>query len=489
MNLSSLQALSIRLFEETTTGEVIKKTEDLIHHDTFRVVMLALIEVGTAWIISNMVKRWCEKVASKSLNKGVMTFLGSFLSIAIKTIGFVVALDQLGVSMNVIIGAMSGLGVGIALALKNNMSSVASGMQILLTKPFKVGDYISIGTNYGTVTAIELTFTTLLTNDNEEVIVPNNNFLTDNMVNYTGRESLRCVLDFPCSSTEIQYYLQRLADCAISCPLVLQDPLPVARVDHYESSGLADLKLIYYCDTSRYWDTYDQVTQAVSSLFRQEIPKTAPEQVTEPELPDDEMTAAQPEPTAAAQTSQIQKKAPSVKQSIKQIVNDILPIPLPNLPAQKPLKSSIQQLIRSAADKDRKEETKEQNQAVQNDPLQQVQSANSARNLMGTPEEQSGIVQSEAVYNAQSVSRPVPDSDQNLTASADNGNNLSAAGQTADAETERTEAGSAMSDPGQNQTGRTADPSGSLKLVRVKHRKHVRLHRKHNRKKCVQICE
>ena len=75
----------------------------------------------------------------KSLNRGIVTFLGSFLSITIRILGVIVALDQLGVSMNVIIGAMSGLGVGVALALKNNMASVASGLQILLTSRSRSG--------------------------------------------------------------------------------------------------------------------------------------------------------------------------------------------------------------------------------------------------------------------------------------------------------------------------------------------------------------
>ena len=208
--------------------------------------------------------------------RGIVTFLGSFLSITIRILGVIVALDQLGVSMNVIIGAMSGLGVGVALALKNNMASVASGLQILLTRPFKVGDFISIDSSYGTVLAIELTYTTLLTSDNEEVVVPNNTFLTDNMVNYTARDTLRCVLDFPCSSADILRYLPQLTACAAGCSLVLQDPPPVARVNQFQSGGQADLKLIYYCRTDQYWLTRDQVAKAVAGLFEEGTGQTEP---------------------------------------------------------------------------------------------------------------------------------------------------------------------------------------------------------------------
>lgn len=126
-------------FRENAAGDVVRKTEDLIHHDTFQVLALALAEVVVAWVISDLVKRFCDRAAGKSLNRGIVTFLGSFLSITIRILGVIVALDQLGVSMNVIIGAMSGLGGGVALALKNNMASVASGLQILLTSRSRSG--------------------------------------------------------------------------------------------------------------------------------------------------------------------------------------------------------------------------------------------------------------------------------------------------------------------------------------------------------------
>lgn len=355
---------NVWLAQEPTTVEVVSETKNLLHHETFQVVALALAEVAIAWILSSMAKRWCERVTEKSINKGVMTFMGSFVSIAIKAAGVVIALDQLGVSMNVIVGAMSGLGVGIALALKSNMASVASGLQILLTKPFKVGDYIQIGTNYGTVASIELTFTTLITHDNEEVIIPNNNFLSNNLVNFTSRPTLRCVLDFPCNAGEIQYYIDRLALCAAGCSLVLKDPQPICRVGHYGSSAAADLKLIYYCNTDQYWETYDEVTRAVSSLFTQTIPTTAPEyKPDEPEantqIPPVKAPQQDTQPADSTSAASVPSSSGSVKQEIQQIVNDILPVPLPGLPAQKPIQSTIEHLIRTAASKKNRVRRKE----------------------------------------------------------------------------------------------------------------------------------
>ena len=62
-------------FRENATGDVVRKTEDLIHHDTFQVLALALAEVVVAWVISDLVKRFCDRAAGKSLNRGIVTFL------------------------------------------------------------------------------------------------------------------------------------------------------------------------------------------------------------------------------------------------------------------------------------------------------------------------------------------------------------------------------------------------------------------------------
>lgn len=116
-----------------------KLKNDIGNYDLLIRLILASGEIAAAFIIGSLVKTMILKMANKALNKGIMTFFASFCNITIKIVGIIIALDQIGVAMNIIIGALSAFGVGISLALKDNMASVASGMQILLTKPFRVG--------------------------------------------------------------------------------------------------------------------------------------------------------------------------------------------------------------------------------------------------------------------------------------------------------------------------------------------------------------
>ncbi|WP_289647364.1 mechanosensitive ion channel domain-containing protein, partial [uncultured Dubosiella sp.] len=91
--------------------------------------------VFLSFLIGPKIKRIIEKCAKNPTEMGAMTFIGSLCSIGTKTLGIIVALGQMGVDTTVIVGAFSALGLGISLALKNNMANVAGGLQIILTKP------------------------------------------------------------------------------------------------------------------------------------------------------------------------------------------------------------------------------------------------------------------------------------------------------------------------------------------------------------------
>ena len=109
----------------------------------------------------------------------------------------------LGLQINSIIAALGAAAVAIALAVKDSLSNVASGILIIITKPFKVGDYIEIEGLEGTVYKIELMFTTLITADNKNVILPNSRVSANNVVNYTAQETRRLDLNFLLATTMI----------------------------------------------------------------------------------------------------------------------------------------------------------------------------------------------------------------------------------------------------------------------------------------------
>lgn len=157
---------------------------------------IPLVEVGLGLIIGPWVKRIIVRMARKSSDKGLMTFLGSAANMVIIVIAIIMAAEDLGVKMNSVLALISALGLGVALALKGNMANVAGGIQILITKPFKVGDYIQVSSHKGLVTAIELMFTTIRTDNGKEAVVPNSDMVEDLIVNYSKYPSIRIKAPF-----------------------------------------------------------------------------------------------------------------------------------------------------------------------------------------------------------------------------------------------------------------------------------------------------
>lgn len=155
------------------------------------VTWLPVVEVGLGLIIGPWIKKLIWKMAKRSQEKGLITFLGSAANITIITFSMILAAEALGIRMNSVVSLLSALGLGVALALKGNMANVAGGLQILVTKPFKVGDYVRIAPHKGVVTAIEIMFVTIRTDNGKEVIIPNSSIIDDMVINYSKLPYLR----------------------------------------------------------------------------------------------------------------------------------------------------------------------------------------------------------------------------------------------------------------------------------------------------------
>ena len=143
---------------------------------------------GLGWWLSNVVTRLMRRAVTRAKgDAGVTTFLSSLLNILLKVIISIMAIAQLGVDVTSLIAAIGTAGLAVGLAMKDNMSNVASGAQIVLTGPFHVGDYLSVPAESveGTVERIEMMYTTLRTFDNKEVVLPNMKLTSSTIVNYT----------------------------------------------------------------------------------------------------------------------------------------------------------------------------------------------------------------------------------------------------------------------------------------------------------------
>ena len=226
---------------------------------TIQIGIAALI-VLFGFILGPFVRKCIIRLSKNASDKGAMTFMGSVCNLGIKTIAIVIALQQLHVEMSMIVGAFSAMGLGISLALKENMANVAAGIQLILTHPFKVGDFISIGSYEGRVERIETMYTTLLTNAHQEVVIPNLDCVTQVVKNFTSQKYRRIFLEIPVDlHTDVDDFCAEVLALAKEDNRVLKSPEPSCVMTEFMKNSEGIL-IGLYCFTTfdEYWDVlYD----------------------------------------------------------------------------------------------------------------------------------------------------------------------------------------------------------------------------------------
>ena len=150
------------------------------------------------FLIGRFLIRWIRKSVSNSFirrdaDQGVRQFTDSFLKFLLYTILMIIIAANLGIELSSITMLFASAGVGISLALQGTLSNLAGGVQILLLKPFVVGDYIIEDTNKneGTVKEIQLFYTKLTTIDNRTIVIPNGTLANNSLTNVTDKDERR----------------------------------------------------------------------------------------------------------------------------------------------------------------------------------------------------------------------------------------------------------------------------------------------------------
>ena len=225
---------------------------------------------GLGWWLSNVVTRLMRRAVTRAKgDAGVTTFLSSLLNILLKVIISIMAIAQLGVDVTSLIAAIGTAGLAVGLAMKDNMSNVASGAQIVLTGPFHVGDYLSVPAESveGTVERIEMMYTTLRTFDNKEVVLPNMKLTSSTIVNYTAMKTRRLDLTYSVSySTDLDQAKALLIRLCEEEEKIEKDPVPLIAVGEYGDSSIAIVVKVW-CKIENYWDAYYAMQGRVKQEF------------------------------------------------------------------------------------------------------------------------------------------------------------------------------------------------------------------------------
>lgn len=222
--------LSVELF--TIGGKTITLWSILI--SILLIILLVIVASLSARILKNKIlKRY-------KMDLGLRDALGSLFKYLFIILGLVVIFSSVGIDLSAFTVLLGTLGVGIGFGLQNITSNFISGISLLLERPIKVGDRIEVGETSGEIVKIGLRATTVLTNDNIAIIVPNSDFMTKEVVNWSYNDKkvrLRIKIGVGYSS-DVRLIEKILLEVAEKNGDVLKDPAPAARFMGFGDSAL-----------------------------------------------------------------------------------------------------------------------------------------------------------------------------------------------------------------------------------------------------------
>jgi small-conductance mechanosensitive channel len=153
----------------------------------YLLILLVLLFYLTAKLKYFIVARL---LAKSSIEIGVRQAVGSIIRYGVVAVGFVIIFETVGIDLSALTILAGALGIGVGFGLQNITNNLVSGLIILFERPIKVGDRIEVGTVVGDVMKISLRATTVRTNDNIAIIIPNSDFVSSKVTNwsYTDRD-------------------------------------------------------------------------------------------------------------------------------------------------------------------------------------------------------------------------------------------------------------------------------------------------------------
>ena len=235
-------------------------------------ISVFIITIIVFIFLSRLAVRGTRKLFAKAANTSQL--LEDFTLVTVRRlviiVGFLVALTTLEVNVGPLLAVIGAAGFVVAFALQDSLGNFASGILILLFRPFDVGDMVEIGGIQGKVKSVNLLSVQISTPDNQMVIVPNNSVWGSSIINITGSATRRIDLIFGISYDDDIDKAQHIMEEIVSHhERVLKDPEPVIQVHE-----LADSSVNFVCrpwvKTEDYWNVYWDITRAVKQRFDKE---------------------------------------------------------------------------------------------------------------------------------------------------------------------------------------------------------------------------
>lgn len=227
------------------------------------------------FIIGRIVAKILRSILKKMLKKAkvdetLISFFASVTYVAILVFIIIAALGTLGVQTASFVAVLGAAGLAVGLALQGSLANFASGVLMIIFKPFKVNDYIEGGGSAGVVEEIGIFTTTLSSPDNKKIIVPNSKMTGDNIINFSAKNHRRVDIVAGCGyGDNLDKAKQVLENILAGEERILKDPAPTVGVLELGASSV-NFAVRPWVKTADYWDVYFKLQETIKKRFDEE---------------------------------------------------------------------------------------------------------------------------------------------------------------------------------------------------------------------------
>lgn len=232
-------------------------------------ILYGIIILIVGLIVVKLIKEVLKRILKKSKRDEAMSgFIVSLVNIVLEIIVLITALATMGINTASIIAVIGTCGVAIGLALKDSLGNIASGIMIIFNKPFKKNDYVEIAGEEGRITNINLFNTTLKTDDDTVIIVPNSEAVNNPIINYEGCKFRRIVVDIAVDKGSDIAEVREIVDRVASEEELLAKEEGYSIVMNGQDTNSVKMQLKCFTATDTYWTVKYRLNEAVYTALK-----------------------------------------------------------------------------------------------------------------------------------------------------------------------------------------------------------------------------
>ncbi len=251
----------------------LQKLQDLVvsYATEFGIKILAALAfwVVGRWLIHFVVRMVQGALGRQKVDPTLLRYVGSIVTVTLNIVLVIGILGYFGIQTTTFAALIAAAGVAIGMAWSGLMSNFAAGAFLVVLRPFKVGDFVSIGGVTGTVREIGLFSTSLDTPDNVLTVVGNNKIFSDTIQNFTANPFRRVDLKAQLAgSTDAAAAIALLRERVAAIPNVLEEPKVDVEILEFTLVGPV-LAVRPYCHNDNYWQVYFDTNRVIRESFGQ----------------------------------------------------------------------------------------------------------------------------------------------------------------------------------------------------------------------------